>query len=93
MDFCTQILFQPPKLKKKIYLNFDFEGSKNFWGKKSKLPSHRFFKILAVSVLANFEVHISKTVGGDSYPVNLFYQQKLAILQTSNSANFQNIFN
>ena len=35
-----------------------------------------------------------KTVGVDSFPLEpLFFQQKLATLQTRNSANFKNILN
>ena len=42
-----------------------------------------FFKNLVVDVLAKLKVNISKTVGEDSFPANLYiFQQQLAALLT-----------
>ena len=71
-------------LKQNLKKNIDFGVSKMFWGKKLKFRYYRFSKILVLSVLAKFEVDISKTAGGDSFPVNLYFLTK-----TQNTANWQ----
>ena len=66
LNFC-------PLKSKKFEFFLNLEESKMLRGEKSKFRCHKVFKNSVMSVLAKFEVNILKTVGGHSFPVNLWF--------------------
>ena len=95
LNFCPQNFLEPPKVKKnfekKIWIS---EGSKNFWGKNSKFCFQRFVANFVVRIMPQTASRYLKNCRRSSiFREPLLFQQKLATLQTGNSANFQNILN
>ena len=76
-EFLPPNFFRAPQSTKKIFeKKLTLEGSKNFWGQKSKFCSYRFFNNFVVGILPEFEVDILITVGGYRFSLNLFFYRK-----------------